>query len=169
MAMQTKRLDGSGEVTVLAKVLSPTSLGKSIYVKIPRIGRDRRTDGGAKDIGSGGVEFAGDIEDYKRGEYVHLHFRPNKYSDEKHTLDRVEKARFTYPVNADEPKFPNTDIPKTCPVCGRKAAAVVKTKYDSMTGGKVADDADSCVVDPDNRGAWLDLSSEHTFVHGVEE
>jgi hypothetical protein len=169
MAMQTERLDESGDVTVLAKVLSSTSYGKSIYVNVPRIGRDRRTDGGAKDMGRGRVEFAGDIEDYKRGEYVHLHFRPNKYSDEKHTLDRVEKAQFTDPVNSDEPKFHNTDIPKTCPVCSRKAAAVVKTEYDSMNGGKVADDADSCVVDPDNRGAWLDLSREHTFIHGVEE
>ncbi len=167
--MQTERLDESGDVTVLAKVLSETSYGKSIYVRVPHIDRDRRTDGGAKDVGGGKVEFAGDIGDYKRGEYVHLYFRPNKYWDEKHTLYRVEKAQFTDPVNADEPKFPNTNIPKTCPVCGRKAAAVVKTEYDSMTGGKVADGVDSCVVDPDNRGAWLDLSSEHTFVHGVGE
>lgn len=169
MAMKTERLDESGDIEVLAKVLSPTSYGKSIYVKVPRIGLDRRTDGGARDVGGGTVEFAGDIEDYKRGEYVYLHFRPNKYSDGGHVLDRVEKAQFTDPTNADEPKFPNTDIPRTCPVCGREAVAVVKTEYDGMTGGKVATGVDSCVVDPDNRGAWLDLSGEHTFVHGVEK
>jgi len=30
-------------------------------------------------------------------------------------LTHVEPAAFTDPLGADEPKFPNTDIPKTCP------------------------------------------------------
>jgi hypothetical protein len=52
-------------------------------------------------------------------------------------------------------------------VCGRETAAVVKTEYDSMTGGKVSDTADYCAVDEDNRGAWFEFNGEHAFVHGV--
>lgn len=163
MAMKTDRIDSDETTTLLAKVLSPTSYGKSLYVRISAIGRDRRTDGGARDHG-GTVEFVDDIHEYERGDYVHCTFEPSTYSD-GHTLVRVESAVFSEPIDADEPTFPNTDIPKTCPSCGREASAIVKSKYDSMTGGKVSDTADSCTIDPDNRGSWFGFSGEMSYVH----
>ena len=166
MAMQTNHFDSDSVETVLGVVLCSTNYGKSIYVNIPTIGRDRRTDGGAKDIGGGTVEFEDDIYDYKPDDYVMLTFEPKDYVS-GHTLTRVEKASFTDPLGSDEPKFPNTDIPKTCPSCGKEACAIAKTKYDSMTGGKVSDTAEKCAIDPDNRGAWFGFSSEMTFVHGT--
>lgn len=165
MAMQTDSFDGDEATTVLGVVLSPTSYGKSIYVRVPAIGKDRRTDGGARDHG-GSVEFDSDIEDYERDDYVHLTFEPKRYGD-GHVLTYVSKAQFTDPLGADEPKFPNTSIPTTCPKCGRDAAALVKTEYESMTGGKISDTPDVCTVYADNRGSWFDFSSEMTFVHGV--
>jgi hypothetical protein len=165
MAMQTDHFDSDEKKTLLARVLCPTSYGKSIYVHVPAIGKDRRTDGGAKDMGSGSVEFEGDIHDYECDDHVYLTFEPKNYGD-GHKLTHVEPATFTDPLGADEPKFPSTDIPKTCPSCGREAAAVVKTEYDSMTGGKVADTADACSVGADNRGAWFEFSGEMTFIHG---
>ena len=162
MAMQLE-LNGEGKITVLAKVLSPTSYGKSIYVRIPSVGVDRRTDGGARDI-TQNVEFLEDIESYDRGDYVKLTFEPKNYGA-KHKLTEVKDAVFTDPINADEPKFSNTDIPKVCPICGREASALIKTEYDSMTGGKINDSADACSVNPNNRGAWFDFSGEHSFVH----
>lgn len=167
MAMETDHFDGEDTETLLGLVLSPTSYGKSIYVRIPAIDKDRRTDGGATDIGSGTVEFEDDIESYERGNYVTLTFVPKKYGD-GHKLSKVEQSGLTAPYDVEEPKFPNTDIPKICPSCGREAAALVKTEYDSMAGGKVSDTADVCAIDPDNRGAWFGFSGEMSFVHGVE-
>lgn len=166
MPMRTDHFDGEETERVLGVVLCPTSYGKSIYVRIPTLDTDRRTDGGAKDIG-GAPDYAEDIEDYDRDDYVYLTFEPSKYGD-KHVLTLVEQAQFTDPLGADEPKFPNTDTPKVCPSCGREAAALVKTEYDSTTGGKVSDTADACAIDPENRGAWFGFSGEMTFVHGVE-
>lgn len=169
MAMKLSEFDGDETEKVLGKVLTDgeTSLGESLYVSIPRFDKSRRTDGGAKDIGGGQVEFEGDIEDYDRGDYITLTFEPQRFGG-KHTLSRVEPAVFTDPLNADEPKFQNTDIPKTCPKCGREAAAVVETKYNSMTGGTISDTADACVVSADNRGPWFGITTETTFVHGTQ-
>jgi len=166
MAMQLN-LDVEGETTLLGKVLTQKSITKSIYVKIPKVGKDRRTDGGAA-YPTRKVEFDEGIESYKRGDYVYLTFEPidSSYND-KHRLTAVSKAAFTDPINADEPKFPNTDIPVTCPKCGRDGAAIVQTKYDSTTGGKVNDNADMCHIDPDNRGSWFDFNGQRTYVHGI--
>jgi hypothetical protein len=168
MAMQIE-FDEDGELTVLAKVLTPKSYRKSLYVRIPKVGKDRRTDGGAKDPSLKSVEFVDDIHSFERGDYVYLTFTPidSSYND-NHRLTKVERAAFADPINAEEPKFPNTDIPKTCPKCGREGAALIKTEYDSITGGKVNDDADMCHIDPDNRGKWFGFSGEKTYVHGID-
>lgn len=167
MAMETDHFDSTETETALAKVASTTSYGKSLYVEIPLLGRSRRTDGGAEDMNTTSVEFEEDIFDYEYGDYVTLTFEPKTYGD-NHVLTKVERATFTDPTNADEPTFPNTDIPKTCPCCGCEAAAVVKTEYDSTTGGKASDTADACVVTPENRGEWFGFSGEMSFIHGVE-
>jgi len=170
MSMATDQFDGDSTETALARVLSDASgiaHGPSLYVEVPRIGKDRRTDGGATDKNLTTVEFEGDVfEDYERGDYVTLTFQPKEYGD-GHVLTHVEHADFTNPLQAEEPKFPNTDVPKTCPLCGREAAALVQTRYDSTTGGKASDTADACAVDPDNRGVWFGFSGEMSFVHGV--
>lgn len=166
MSMQTDHFDSDETETVIAKVLCPTSYGTSIYVRVPTIGCDRRTDGGAKDMGIGGVTFDENIESYERGDYVYLTFEPMDYSD-GHRLTYVERATFTAPTNVDEPTFPNTDIPKVCPKCGREAAALVQTEYNSTTGGKVNDNADMCTIEADNRGSWFDFTSEMSYVHGI--
>lgn len=167
MALKTNEFDESGRVSVLAVVKSDSSgTGKdSLYVSIPVLDVKRRTDGGARDLGGGPVEYVGGIEQYDRNEYVTLTFRESKYS-ENHVLDRVERAEFSDPTNICEDTFPNTDISKVCPICGEEAAAIVKTEYDSRTGGKVSDTANACTVDPENRGSWFGLTSETTFVHG---
>lgn len=59
--------------------------------------------------------------------------------------------QFTDPLEADEPKFLNADMPKICPQCGREAAALVKTEYDSM--GKFSGTADVCSTDLVGRGS----------------
>lgn len=166
MAMQLN-LDADGETTLLGKVLSSTSYGKSIYVRVPKVGKDRRTDGGAANP-TRNVTFNEYISSYERGDYIYLTFEPidSSYND-NHILTEVSKAAFTDPINADEPKFPNTDIPVMCPKCGRKGAALIKTEYESMTGGKVNDNADMCHIDPDNRGSWFDFNGEQTYVHGI--
>jgi len=169
MAMKLSTFDGENTETVLAKVLTDgsASLGENLYVAIPRFDKKRRTDGGATDHSTTTIEYEGSYTDYERGDYVMLTFEPATYGD-KHVLTHVERAVFTDPLNADEPKFPNTDIPKTCPKCGREAAALVETKYDSTTGGKLSGTADACVVDADNRGPWFGITNETAFVHGCE-
>lgn len=161
--------DSDSTETALGVVLTTTSRTDphSLYVRVPRIGKDRRTDGGATDMNTTKAEFEGDIDNYERGDYVTLTFEPKKYGD-NHVLTHVASAGLVAPSNVDEPTFGDTDIPRTCPSCGRTAAAAVKTKYDSMVGGKVSSDADACSISPDNRGAWFDFSAEVTFVHGLE-
>jgi len=166
MAMHTDHFDSNDTETLLAKVLTNSSIDSSLYVNIPVIGRDRRTDGGAEDMGGGAVKIDGDVHSYERGEYVTLTFEPNDYGS-GHYLTYVKRAALTDPLSVDEPTFSNTDVPTTCPQCGRTAAALVQSEYDSTVGGKVDDDVDACVVDEDNRGKWFDLYSEHTFVHGI--
>lgn len=168
MSMKLSTFDGDGTETVLAKVLTNggLSLGHSLYVGIPRFDKQRRTDGGATDHSTSTVEFEGEVKDYSRGDYVKLTFEPTTYGD-KHVLKRVERATFTDPLNAPEPKFPNTDVPKTCPCCGREAAALVETEWSSTTGGKVSDTADACIVGQ-TRGAWLGVDEGAAFVHGTE-
>lgn len=165
MPAKTDQFDSNEAEKVLGVVKSSTTYGKSIFVHIPQLDTKRRTDGGARDFG-GAPEYKENIESYEYGDYVYLTFDPCTYNN-RHELTFVEAAQFTDPINADEPKIQNTDIPKTCPSCGREAAAVVKTEYSSMTGGVVSDTADACTIDPNNRGAWLDFSTEMAFVHGV--
>lgn len=168
MAMETQHFDSSEEETALANVLTPSSREKSLYVRIPVLETDRRTDGGATDRNTVTVQFNEDVSSYERGEYVTLTFTPNKYGN-GHVLTHVERADFTDPTNVDEETFPNTDIPVICPVCGERAAAVVKSQYDSMTGGKVDNNANSCTVLPENRGAWFGFNGEMSFVHETNE
>lgn len=169
MAMATDVFGDDEKHTVLGKVLSAASRTdpNSLYVRVFKIGKDRRTDGGAKDYNTMSVDFVGGIEQHERNDYVKLTFMPLKYSD-SHALTSVKSASFSEPPSEGETAFPNTDIPVTCPQCGREAVAIVKTEYDSTTGGKVAADGDMCAVDPDNRGKWFGLSGEHTWVHGTE-
>lgn len=165
MAICTDHFDSEETETLLGKVLNPATPtdSSSLYVKIPAIGKDRRTDGGARDYTSNSVTFEGGIESYDRGDYVTLTFESSKYSD-THYLSSVSHSAFTEPTDSPVEKFPNTDIPRVCPMCGRKASAIVKTEYNSMTGGKVADDADACTITEDRR-TWYGLSGEHTFIH----
>jgi len=166
MSIRTDHFDGNDTETVLGLVEANGSFGRSLYVNIPTLGRSRRTDGGAEDPSTVSVDFEGGIDSYERGDYVNLTFEPSDYND-CHMLHTVEKATLAAPTKIEEPHFNNTNIPKICPQCGREAAAVVKTEYDTMTGGKVSQDADMCTVTPENRGSWFGLSSEFTFVHGL--
>jgi len=173
MVLRTDRIDSDETEVLLAQVASPTSRTdpKSIYVKIPRIDRSRRTDGGAENFGGPNLSmFEEDIDSYERGDHCRLTFEPMEFNDDKHELVKVEKAHVVKPQDSNEPTFPHTDIPKTCPQCGREAAAIVKTEYDTTTtGGKVSDTADMCTVHEENRGSWFGLLGEWSFVHGVEE
>lgn len=168
MSMRTNHFDGESTETALARVLTSPGMTESLYVEIPTIGRSRRTDGGAEDMYSGSVEYEGGYQNYGRGDYVMLTFEPTTYGDD-HVLTRVEPATFTEPPANDEPTFPNTesDIPTTCPKCGREAAAIVVSEYDTDTGGVASENADMCRIDPENRGSWFGFSRERVFVHGT--
>jgi len=172
MVLRTDHIDSDETEVLLGQVASPTSQTdpKSIYVKIPRIGRSRRTDGGAKNFGGPNLSiFEEDIDSYERGDHCRLTFEPTKRGN-KHELVNVEKVQVVKPQDSNEPTFPNTEIPKTCPKCGREAAAIVKTEYDTTTtGGKASDNTDMCAVYEHNRGSWFGLIGEWSFVHGVEE
>lgn len=165
--MVIEQFDSEETETILGVVRSEASYGKSLYVELPRFDKSRRTDGGAADRNTTSVEFAEDIYSYTYGEYVMLTFEPRERFDD-HVLTHVERADLQNPVHVEEETFPNTDIPVTCPICGREASALVKTEYNSMTGGKLSDNADACTVHEKNRGSWFGLSGEHTFVHGVD-
>lgn len=167
MAMEVSCYDDERTHTSLGRVLTEATLEPSLYVKVFDAETDRRTDGGARDMNTTTVEFVDGVDTYKRDDYVRLTFEPSAYGG-GHVLTRVEQATFSTPLQTDEPTFGESDIPTTCPVCGREAAALVKTEYSSMTGGEVNTDADYCSVDPDGRGAWYGFNGEQSFVHGTD-
>jgi hypothetical protein len=169
MTMRLENTDMDETETVLGVVKVPaTPTDRDLYINVPKFDVTRRSDGGAKDPG-GQPPMEGDIDSYKEDEYVKLTFEQNKFYDHIHKLTYIEShGQLTNPENIDQPTFQNTDIPKTCPICGREAAALVKTEYNSKTGGKISESTDACAVDPNNRGSWFGLSSEWSFVHGME-
>ena len=169
--VRTEALDGTGSnrstEKILGKVLTDPPYRGSIYVRIFKIDRDRRTDGGAADPNTG-IEYNTDCinDTYSRGDYVYLTFEPQKYNEDAHILTEVERATVQAPTQINEPTFDGSNIPIKCPKCGKIGVAIVKTRYNGTTGGQVnKESAEYCTLDPENRGAWFDLSSEWSIIH----
>lgn len=167
MAPTIERECGIGPLRFLAKTVtsnkSKTLVGKSLYVNCPELKEfNFHTYSTGDDLHK--PDYPKPVNEYGKGEYVWLVYEESKFTDGKYTLTTVENADISLP---DVETIGGTELPKTCPVCGEKTAAVCTA---SAIGGKefsqvaVSPETDYCEI-PDDRRKWFDIPEDRVYVH----
>lgn len=163
MAPTIEREPDTGPYKFLAKTVTSNKeksvlLTESLFVDCPQLADHTFHTYGANDLHK--PEYFKDVESFGRDEYVYLVYEESDYTDGKYTLQQVEPAKFTHPT--DYETMGESDLPKTCPMCGDDAVAVLKE--DDQFGRAYADDATTCTIS-NGRGEWFDMRDDRVYVH----